>query len=126
MTVTENFDAKAELLSTLRSSKVLEDEVVGGFHNLIADDVVPFPRVVYQELTNNDGDYADNKATSALVGFQVSIYCDSATISKQTLIAKEVDKVMKSIDYARYDSIDLYETETKLFHKPMRYRKKIF
>ncbi|QBP06944.1 DUF3168 domain-containing protein [Virgibacillus phage Mimir87] len=130
MTVTAKFDAKTELLAALKSSTLLQKEVIGGFHNLVAestdDNPIPFPRIVYQEITNNDDDYADNKATSALVKFQMSIYCDSKTIGKQTPIAKEIDDVMKSIDYAQYDSIDLYETDTKLYHKPVRYSKKIY
>jgi len=119
-----NFDAKSELLQVLENSKEIESLVAGGVHNLHAGDSTLFPRIIYTELQNSDGDYFDNKPTSAEVFFQVSIFCDSETVSFQTKIAKEVDKIMKSIDYARYDSTDLYEKEDKIFHKPMRYRKK--
>ncbi|KNE19670.1 hypothetical protein [Virgibacillus pantothenticus] len=126
----EAFDAKKELLTALKSSQLLIAEVVGGFHNLIAkhpnNEPIPFPRIVYQELRNDDDDFADNKPNSANVGFQVSIYCDSLTISKQSSIAKEVDEIMKSIGYVRYDSQDLYEEDTSIYHKPMRYSKKVF
>ncbi|GAA0434412.1 hypothetical protein GCM10008934_24820 [Virgibacillus salarius] len=129
MTV-EAFDSKKELLTALKSSQLLIDEVVGGFHNLIAkhpnNESIPFPRIVYQEIRNDDDDFADNIPHSANVGFQVSVYCDALTVSKQTPIAKEVDKVMKSIGYSRYDSQDLYEEDTDIHHKPMRYSKKVF
>ena len=122
----ENFDLKAELLSTLKSSEILKKQVDGGFHNLVADDVVPLPRIIYQELDNNDSDFLDNKPTGSFVRFQVSIYCNHENIGRQTTIAKEVDRLMKSIGYVRYDSIDLYEEDTGLFHKPMRYSKKLY
>lgn len=82
--------------------------------------------MIYQEIRNDDDDYADNHPTSAIVGFQISIFCDEQTISSQTNIAKEIDRIMKSIDYNRYDSQDLYEKENKIYHKAMRYEKKFF
>ncbi len=126
MSITDSFDAKAELLNALESSPLLLQEVTGGFHNKVAPKVEPFPRVVYQEIRNGDEDYADNESTSAVVAFQISIFCNQETVSKETKIAKEVDKVLKSIGYKRYDSIDLFEEDTKRHHKAMRYRKKVF
>ena len=126
MSIKDSFDAKAELLTALESNLILLQEVIGGFHNLVASDVIPFPRVVYQEINNGDVDYRDNKASSAAVAFQISIFCDEQTVSRQTRIAKEVDKVLKAIGYSRYDSIDLYEEDTKRHHKAMRYRKNVF
>ncbi|MBS4198616.1 DUF3168 domain-containing protein [Bacillus sp. FJAT-49732] len=126
MSITDSFDAKAELLRTLESNAFLSKEVTGDFHNKVASEVDPFPRIVYQEISNSDSDFADNQAASSVVAFQISIYCDEETISKETKIAKEVDKVLKSIGYKRYDSIDLFEEDTRRHHKAMRYRKKVF
>lgn len=126
MSITNSFDAKAELLNALESNDLLTQEVIGGIHNKVAPEVDPFPRVVYQEIRNSDDDYADNESTSAVVAFQISIFCDEETVSKETKIAKEVDKELKSIGYKRYDSIDLFEDDTKRHHKAMRYRKKVF
>ena len=123
------FDSKSELTRALVGSSILKQEVVGGFHNRIASrpdgKEVPFPRVIYQELRNDDDDFQDNKSTSANVGYQISIYTDHATVSKETVIAKEADQIMKSIGYSRYDSVDLYEEDAKVYHKAMRYEKKI-
>ncbi|WP_339161811.1 hypothetical protein [Siminovitchia sp. FSL W7-1587] len=124
--ITDSFDAKAELLRAFESSDLLSREVAGGFHNKVAPEVEPFPRIVYQEIRNSDEDYADNESTSAIVAFQISIFSDEETVSKETKIAKEVDEVLKIIGYKRYDSIDLYEDDTKRHHKAMRYRKKYF
>ncbi|MDQ0268875.1 hypothetical protein [Cytobacillus purgationiresistens] len=119
-----NFDAKKELLSTLEGNPLLSEWVKGGFHNLFAPDSIIYPRVIYQEIRNSDSDYADNEPQSAIVGYQISIYCDQQTISSQTKIAKEIDKTLKSIGYYRYDSQDLYEKEDNISHKVMRYEKK--
>ena len=121
-----NFEAKKDLLNSLEGHQPLSTLVKGGFHNLHASDSIVYPRVIYQELRNDDDDYADNHPTSAIVGFQISIFCDEQTISTQTNIAKEIDRIMKSIDYNRYDSQDLYEKENKIYHKAMRYEKKFF
>lgn len=119
-----NFDAKKELLSAFDDNQLLSIWVKGGFHNRLAPDSTAYPRVIYQEIRNSDGDFADNKPQSAIVGYQISIYCDDLTVSYETRIAKEIDKTMKSIGYWRYDSQDLFEKEDKISHKAMRYEKK--
>lgn len=126
MSITDSFDAKAELLNALESNSLLIREVIGGFHNKVAPEVDPFPRIVYQEIRNSDEDYSDNESTSAVVAFQISVFSDEETVSKETRIAKEIDKVLKSIGYKRYDSVDLFEEDTRRHHKAMRYRKKVF
>lgn len=127
--MTNPYDAKSELLQALESNSILVSLCLGGIHNIVA--VIPegqpeFPRIVYQELKNSDDDYADNQATSSDVRFQLSIFNTQENISKQTSIAKEIDKTMKSIGYAKYDSIDLYDTDEKVFSKPMRYQKSLY
>jgi Protein of unknown function (DUF3168) len=117
------FDAKKELLQALESNKTLVSLVPGGFHNLKASNAAVFPRVVYTELHNADDSFADNEAISADIRFQISIFNQEENISSQTLIAKEIDKTMKALGYARYDSIDMYEEEERIYHKAMRYQK---
>jgi hypothetical protein len=117
------FDAKKELLQALESNETLVSLVPGGFHNLRANDAAIFPRVVYTELHNADDSFADNEAISADIRFQISIFTQEENISSQTLIAKEIDKTMKALGYARYDSIDMYEEEERIYHKAMRYQK---
>ncbi|QSB48766.1 DUF3168 domain-containing protein [Parageobacillus toebii] len=118
-----SFDAKSELLKALKGNATLVSLCVGGFHNLKANDVTKFPRIVYSEIHNADDLFSDNSAIASEVRFQISIFNTEENISSQTAIAKEVDKTMKSIGYTRYDSIDLYEEDTKVFHKAMRYEK---
>ncbi|WGE39865.1 hypothetical protein [Bacillus stercoris] len=70
--------------------------------------------------------YADNKAYCFEVRFQISIFTQAATRKFEKPIANEIDKLMRSIGYGRYDSQPLYEEDTKVYHKAMRYVKGYF
>jgi hypothetical protein len=118
-----SFDAKSELKSALNANQSLVSFCTGGFHNLKANDVNAYPRIIYSEIGNADDDFADNVAISSEVRFQISIFNKEQNISSQTPIAKEVDKTMKSLGYKRYDSTDFFEEDTQIFHKSMRYEK---
>ncbi|MEG7334011.1 tail completion protein gp17 [Bacillus sp. 0102A] len=119
-------DPVNELVKTLTSSSKLNELVTGGIHNLIANDVNAFPRVVFYEFKDADAGYADNKAYCFEVRFQVSIFTQSNTRRSEKPIANEIDKLMRSIGYGRYDSHPLYEEDTKVYHKAMRYVKGYF
>ncbi|MCY7566155.1 DUF3168 domain-containing protein [Bacillus safensis] len=121
-----SFDAKKELSVALRKNNELKQLVTGGFHQLVANDVAAFPRVVFSEITNRDQEYRDNQAAASEVRFQLSIFSKADTRTHETEIAKLIDKLMKDLGYGRYDSVDLYETDTKIFHKGMRYVKTFF
>ncbi|CVM29989.1 conserved structural protein%2C putative [Streptococcus pneumoniae] len=121
-----SFDAKKELSAALIKNDELKQLVTGGFHNLVADDVATFPRVVFSEITNKDQEYRDNQAAASEVRFQLSIFSKSDTRTHETEIAKQLDRLMKDLGYGRYDSVDLYETDTKIFHRGMRYVKTFF
>ncbi|MGR2780675.1 tail completion protein gp17 [Bacillus subtilis] len=119
-------DPVNELVKTLTSSSKLNELVTGGIHNLTANDVNAFPRVVFYELKDADAGYADNEAYYFEVRFQLSIFTQSNTRRSEKPIAYEIDKLMRSIGYGRYDSQPLYEEDTKVYHKAMRYVKGYF
>ncbi|MER3121676.1 DUF3168 domain-containing protein [Bacillus altitudinis] len=121
-----SFNAKKELSAALIKNDELKQLVTGGFHNLVADDVAAFPRVVFSEISDRDQEYRDNQAAASEVRFQLSIFSKADTRTHETEIAKLIDKLMKDLGYGRYDSVDLYETDTKIFHKGMRYVKTFF
>ncbi|GED01392.1 DUF3168 domain-containing protein [Bacillus atrophaeus] len=116
----------SELVKTLTSSSKLNELVTGGIHNLTANDVNAFPRVVFYELKDADAGYADNKAYCFEIRFQISVFTQAGTRRFETPIAEEIDKLMRSIGYGRYDSQPLYEEDTKVYHKAMRYVKGYF
>ena len=121
-----NYEAGSELFKALRTDAELASLSIGGFHNLVADSDADFPRVVYSELNNRPTGYANNNETKATVNFQVSIFTDSQTVMHETPMTKSVDRIMKSLEYSKYDSQPLYETDTKLYHKALRYEKNFY
>ncbi|MBM7598471.1 hypothetical protein JOC34_000828 [Virgibacillus halotolerans] len=120
------YDAQVELLQALKNNKELTRLVVGGFHNMVAKHTASFPRIVYTEIRNADEKFKDNELSMAIVNFQISIFCDEKTIVDQTTITKEVAMTMKQLDYHKYDQENLYEEDTKLYHRGMRFTKNIY
>lgn len=121
-----NYDAQSELFRALRNDVELSTLAKGGFHNLVAEQDAPFPRVVYSELNNRPTKHADNEETKATVNFQVSIFTDSQTVMHEKAMTKAIDRIMKALSYRKYDSQSLYEEDTKLHHKPLRYEKNFY
>ena len=121
-----NYDAGSELFKALRTDAELLSLAAGGFHNLVADKDAPFPRVVYSELNNRPTGHSDNNETKATVNFQVSIFTDSQTVMHEKTMTKAIDRIMKALEYSKYDSQPLYETDTKLYHKALRYEKNFY
>lgn len=121
-----NYEAQAEVFRALRNDDELSNLAVGGFHNKVAIQDAPFPRVVYTELYNAPSGYADGKEVKATVNYQISIFTDSATVMYETQMIKAVDRIMKSLEYGKYDADSLYETDTKLHHKLGLYTKNFY
>lgn len=110
---------KPVVLQALESNQALLS-LLGGkrIYQLVAPDAEEFPRVTFFELDNRDYSFADDTALSSEIKFQISVWSKGST----SAIAMEVDKTMKELGFQRYFATDLYEDDTKVFHKPMRYR----
>lgn len=121
-----NYDAQSELFMALQNDTELATLTKGGFHNLVAEQDAAFPRIVYSEINNTPTGHADNEESKATVNFQVSIFNNSQTIVHEKAMVKAVDRVMKSLEYRKYESTSLYEKDTKLYHKPLRYEKNFY
>lgn len=126
MTELGNYDAQAELFDALVNDVELSNLAVGGFHNRVAKQDAEFPRVVYTRLNNAPTKYADGEEVKATVNFQVSVFTDVETVSKETKMIKVVDRIMKGLEYGKYDEQPLYETDTKLYHVALRYEKNYY
>lgn len=70
------------------------------------------------ELTNFDSAWADGTAITAEIHLQVDVWVKGASTSA---IAAEVDKTMKALGFKRTGSADLYEDDTRIYHKALRY-----
>lgn len=124
--MTNQYEAQSELFKALRNNTKLTTLAVGGYHNLVADQKADIPRIVYTEVRNTDEGYADNKLNKATVNFQISIFTNKTTIAKQKEMTKEIAKTMTKLKYKKYDSIDLYEDDTKLYHRALRFTKNFY
>lgn len=123
----KHYDAQRELLHALNGNAELVELVKGGFHNLVAKKTASFPRIVYSRLDNSDDAFADNELVKASVYFQVSIFTDSSTVSLQTELMKKISILMAKLNYRKYDeSPDLYEEDTGLYHKALRFTKNYY
>lgn len=84
---------------------------------LVAPDATVFPRITFFELSNIDSLYLDDTAFASEIGLQIDIWSKAST----SAIAAQVDISMKSLGFKRMSSQDFYESDTKIFHKALRY-----
>lgn len=77
--------------------------------------------ISYYEMDNSISSKADDKEYSSNIAIQVDIW--AKTPSKCSKLAIEVNDKMEELDFERTLAIDLFETETKIYHKTMRFEK---
>lgn len=115
-----NADIKTDLRTALLSNGALV-LLLGGerIYQLAAPRADEFPRITFFELNNSDTAFADNAAYASDVSVQIDVWHKDST----SAIAGEVDRTMKQQGWARTSAADLYESDTKVFHKALRYRR---
>ena len=96
-------------LTTLVSDRIY-------FHH--PNNFTTLPAISYFELSNIGDLYADDIEIGSEIIMQIDIW-STTSISAIALI---VDTIMVSEGFARILSIDLFEEDTKIHHKSMRYR----
>lgn len=121
-----NYGAQAELYQALINDEVLQSFIDNRFYNRVAEQDADFPRLVYTQLNDSDSKHADDKAVKATVYFQISIFSDAETIIHETQIYKEIERVMKSLEYGKYDYQPFYEADTGIHHLALRYEKNFY
>ncbi len=82
-----------------------------------APDANQYPRITYFEMTNFDKNYADDRAYSSRMVYQVDVWSKG----NPDPIVIEVDRVMKTIGFARVGGADLYEDDVQVYHRALRY-----
>lgn len=94
--------------------------LLGGPHiyQLTAPDATVYPRVTFFELDNVDSDYADDAPMAASVSVQVDVWSKGSFAD----IVQRVNAVMESLGFVRYYATDLYEADTGVYHKALRYQ----
>lgn len=112
-------DLKPEILQALRGNTALV-ELLGGpkVWPEVAPDSTKEPYITFFELVNVDDQFADDKAFSSEIHFQIDVWSKGNT----SPIAAEVNKTMEALGFYRTGSVDMYEEDTKTFHKALRYK----
>jgi hypothetical protein len=110
---------KPAILQALEANTALVS-LLGGkrIYQMYDPNSTEFPRITFFEYNNVDSNYADDSAFASDINIQIDVWSKAST----SAIALEVNRTMESLDFVRTYSIDLYESDTKIFHKTMRFK----
>lgn len=113
-------DIKTEVRAALLNNAALV-LLLGGqrVYQLAAPNATEYPRITFFEVDNRDAAFADDMPIMTDVIVQVDIWSKGST----SALAGEVDKTMKAQGWSRTSAADLYEEDTKVYHKALRYRR---
>lgn len=75
--------------------------------------------VTYFEITNFDNKFANDRALSSEIHFQMDIFTPGNTAP----IAQAVNETMGALGFFRRGAHDKYESDSKTYHKILRYSK---
>ena len=77
--------------------------------------------ISYYEMDNSISSKADDEEYSSNIAIQIDIWAKSP--SQCSKLAIEVNRKMAELDFERTLALDLFEQETKIYHKTMRFEK---
>ncbi len=109
---------KPTVLTALQTATALSTLQGEKFHFFHPPSFEVLPIGSYFELSNTGDLYADDQEIGSEVIFQIDLWGKTSLSD----LAIGVDDTMTGIDFARTSSVDLYEQDTKIFHKSMTYR----
>lgn len=109
---------KTQVFNALKANAQLVS-LLGGVHIYfqVAPEAKQFPRITFFELSNTGSVFADDSEIASEISLQMDIWSKGNT----TDIAREVDRTMKSLAFARDTAADLYEEDTGIYHKALRF-----
>lgn len=110
---------KTNVVSALKNDTTLTG-LLGGprIYFQLASNADEFPRITYYEQDNRATLYGDSQEIGSEITFVIDIWAKAST----TAIADAVNRVMVGLGFVREFAGDLYEQDTGVFHKNMRYR----
>ncbi|WP_309479083.1 tail completion protein gp17 [Brevibacillus agri] len=112
-------DIKTEIRTALLNNAALVSLLGGERVYQLAAPNATVPRITFFEVDNRDAAFADDVPIMANVIVQVDIWSKGST----SAMAGEVDKTMKAHGWSRTSAADLFEEDTKVYHKALRYRR---
>lgn len=111
---------KTTVVSTLKADTTIKGLVSDRVIFMSLPDEPEFPCITYYEQNNSPALVGDGKELTSESVMVIDVWSKGST----TVIAQAVDNVMASLRFVREFSGDLYETDTGVYHKSMRYRHK--
>lgn len=110
------FSIKSAVLTALQTNTALS--TLNGFYFFHPAEFTNLPVLSYFELDNTGNLYADNQEIGSEFVYQIDLWHTASTTS----YALAVDEAMTNINFSRIASNDLFEADTKIYRKSMRYR----
>lgn len=109
---------KANVVAALKGDAELV-ALLGGqrIYFQVAPNAAEFPRITYYEQDNRPALYGDCQELGSEIVMVVDVWSKGSTGA----IAAAVDRIMAGIGFVREFAGDLYEPDTGVFHKHMRY-----
>jgi hypothetical protein len=112
-------DVKPQVYSALTNDNELVS-LLGGkrVYQLKDPNATEFPRITFFEVTHFDSQFADDQSVAEQIELQIDIW----TKGNFNSIAAVVDRVMQANGFRLIGTTELYEDDTQVYHKAMRYR----
>jgi len=110
---------KPDVVAALKNDATLVG-LLGGprIYFQVAPNADEFPRITYYEQDNRPALHGDSRELGSEVTFVIDIWAKAST----SAIADAVDRIMTGLGFVREFAGDLYEQDTGVYHKNMRYR----
>ncbi|WAH38618.1 tail completion protein gp17 [Alicyclobacillus dauci] len=99
----------ADLVSMLGGERV---------YSIKAPNADEYPRITMFDIYNMDQDFADDTVLSNEILVQIDVW-DQGNYNS---IVSKVDDIVHGLGLIRYYATDLYEEDTYVYHKVLRYR----
>jgi len=111
---------KPTVLAALKNDPALSKLIAGRVIFMALSDEPVFPSITYREEDNSPALVGDDRELASQSVMVIDVWSQGST----TAIAQAVDAVMSGLRFKREFATDLYETDTGVYHKHMRYRHK--
>lgn len=113
-------NVKPDIVSALKNNPTLSSLIAGRVIFMSLPDEPEFPCITYYEQNNSPALVGDGRELTTESVMVIDVWSKSST----TAIAQAVDNIMAGLHFVREFAGDLYETDTGVYHKSMRYRNK--
>lgn len=113
-------DVKLAVVEALKNDPTLSSLIDGRVIFYALPDSPTFPFITYYEQSNVPGLKGDGRELTSESVMVIDVWSKGSN----TEIAKAVDDVMAGLRFVREFAGDLYESDTGVYHKSMRYRHK--